>query len=82
MFTKLPHRNCKMADIPDYLCSCDSRYIVNSDSDVIRQAGYFLARYINENYLKDYLKLCSHLKLNKIIRVQKFKINIQTIYNI
>ena len=73
LFFPIPNRNCKTANIPSYLCSCDLSVDLDINSDIIKQGVSFLIGYINNYLLKDYQKICMKLTLNKIIDAQMYQ---------
>ena len=75
LFFPIPNRNCKTANIPSYLCSCDLSVDLDINSDIIKQGVLFLVGYINNYLLKDYKTICMNLTLYKIIDAQKYQEN-------
>ena len=73
LFFPIPNRNCKTANIPSYLCSCDLSVDIDINSDIIKQGVLFLVGYINDIILKDLKEFCMILTLDKIIVAQIFE---------
>ena len=73
LFSPIPNRNCKTANIPSYLCSCDISVDIDTKNEIIKQGALFLVSHINDNLLKDYRSICMNLTLNKIIDAQMYQ---------
>jgi hypothetical protein len=75
LFDLVPQRNCFTAHIPEYLCSCDKRYLMDTSSEIIQQGAQFIMNLINNVYLQKYKDKCIELKLDKVLRAERFKLN-------
>ena len=73
LFFPIPNRNCKTANIPSYLCSCDLLVDIDTKDEIIKQGTLFLVSHINDYLLKDYRSICMNLTLNKIIDAQMYQ---------
>ena len=73
LFSPIPNRNCKTANIPSYLCSCDISVDIDTKNEIVKQGALFLVSHINDYLLKDYRSICMNLTLNKIIDAQIYQ---------
>lgn len=75
LFKPLPNRNCKKANIPDYLCVCQLSVNVDLSNPIILKAAKYMVDYINDVLLKDYHDICMKLKVSKILEAQVYGSN-------
>ena len=73
LFLPIPNRNCKTANIPSYLCSCDISVDVDIMNNIIKHGAIFLVSYVNDYMLRDFKDFCMILTLYKIIEAQMYQ---------
>ena len=76
LFLPIPKRNCFLANIPDYLCSCSVSVDIDVTDEIIQKGTSFLIDYINNFLLKKFKNLCMRLNLKRIIDAQLVKENV------
>lgn len=73
LFTPISNRNCKMANIPDYLCSCALSIDIDIKDKIVQSGALYVVDYINRVLLKEFKELCMELELKNVLDAQVSK---------